>query len=65
VQAKDLVEKKAQKLQEMDNNLKAKLTAAEDRRNKLISETKEKAAISCSPARTRGSPKREAPAPGE
>ena len=36
-QAKELAEKKAQKLQEMDENLKAKMTAAEERRQKLIS----------------------------
>jgi hypothetical protein len=65
IQAKELAEKKAQKLVDMDESLKAKMTAAEDRRQKLINETKEKAAISASPARTRSSPKREEPAPGE
>jgi len=35
-QAKELAEKKAQKLQEMDDNLKAKMAAAEERRQKLI-----------------------------
>merc|ERR1712100_302718 len=38
--AKELAEKKAAKLQEMDDNLKAKMCAAEDRRNKLIAESK-------------------------
>lgn len=64
-QAKELTEKKAQKLQEMDEKLKTKLTAAEERRNKLIEETKEKAAICASPARSRSSAQCEAPAPGE
>lgn len=70
LQAKELAEKKAQKLQEMDDNLKAKMSAAEERRKKLLSETKEKAAISASPARSRSAAKdparqREEPAPGE
>lgn len=65
MQAKELAEKKAQKLQEMDENLKAKMTAAEERRNKLLSETKEKAAISASPARSRSAVMRQEPAPGE
>ena len=55
--AKELAEKKAQKLVDMDETLKAKMTAAEDRRQKLINEIKEKAVMSASPARTRSSPK--------
>jgi hypothetical protein len=34
--------------------MKAKMSAAEERRQKIITETKEKAAISASPARGRG-----------
>jgi hypothetical protein len=51
VQAKDLAVKKQQHLQELDEKLREKISAADERRNNLLTEQKERAAAAVEHAR--------------